>query len=67
MHRQRADAALKDRLRGDFPAANPSASPADFGTLYPRLREEHLVREAREAPEREKAGLRARHPHDYRM
>ena len=57
--RQRAEAQLKDRLRAAYMGANPAATPADFDKAYPTLRAEHMAREAREAPEREKRALRA--------
>jgi hypothetical protein len=65
--RAEAEAQLKERLRAAFFQGNPMASPADFDKLYPRLREEHMVREAREAPEREKRALLAAHGADYTM
>jgi hypothetical protein len=58
-NRARADADLRAQLHADFMGANPSASEGDFSRLFSTLRDEHLLREATEAPAREKAALRA--------
>jgi len=42
------DAALKDRLRIQF-LGQPGAREQDFERLYPRLRDEHLMRQSGEA------------------
>jgi hypothetical protein len=57
--RAKAEADLREQLHADFMGANPSASEADFSRLFPALRDEHLLREATEAPQRERAALLA--------
>lgn len=57
--RLKAEEMLKAELRRAF-LAQPAASDADFEKIYPKLRLEHLAREATEAPRREKAALLAR-------
>lgn len=59
-HEAAAEATLRARLEGAFRAANPLATAADFAKLYPRLREEHLVREALIGADREVAALAAK-------
>jgi hypothetical protein len=57
--RVKAEADLRGQLRLQF-MKSPAASEADFERAYPQLRLDHLAKEAIEAPEREKAALRAR-------
>lgn len=62
---EEADAELRDHLRRRFIAGSPAATEADFERLYPQLRDAHLLAEAQQAPDREKAALRA--PGEYRL
>ncbi len=57
---ERDESRLRDHLGGAFRAANPTATAHDFDKLYPRLREEHLVREALAGADREKSALAAK-------
>ncbi len=57
--RVKAEGELREKLQTDFMLSNPSASESDFERVFPRMRDEHLMTEAREAPEREKRALRA--------
>lgn len=51
-----AEKALREQLRAAYMAV-PSATEADFAKAYPKLRAEHLDREALAAPERERRAL----------
>lgn len=47
-----AEKELREQLQVQY-MKNPAATEADFAKAYPKLREDHLYREAIEAPERE--------------
>ena len=61
--RAEAEGKLRERLRAAY-MRNPAASEDDFAKAYPRLREEALLREAAEAPAREKRAHLARLPRE---
>ncbi len=64
--REQEAADLDERLRQNFVAQNPSASAEEIERLLPRLREEHMVQQARIDPVQAEADLlRSRHPNDY--
>jgi hypothetical protein len=56
--RQEADeAALRETVRLQFFAGNPTATAADFDRLYPSLKDQHLIDQARDALARTKASI----------
>ena len=48
--RDAEEAALKDRLSRSYRLNNPNSDDAEFDKLYPRIREEHLIQQARRDP-----------------
>lgn len=65
--RAEAEAQLREDIRAAFFAGSSSATEAEFEALYPRLREERLLLNARRDPiQEEVAALAERAPAGYR-